>query len=234
MSATPHHLHALAAAWSLQAALAALETAAKDAIDGALDGSRHGDVSIPSQVFGRRHGLGGHGDPVADLALGAWAPARPDPYAAALGGILRELDPIAGLLPGAPGMDPVTRIRLAVPAMSALAAERTAAALTRLDQSARRTLGIGPDRHPLRGPVPPTCPACGARATLHVQTAGPEAAWTVVCDGTRPPGRPHQPCLCAGAGCGCGMEGATEGVAHIWPRTSVLGAVAGAAPGPTN
>lgn len=226
---TPHHLHAVAAAWSLQAALTALETAAKHSL--ALTGSSaFRDVSIPSQVFGRRHALGGHSDPVADLALGAWAPARPDPYAAALGGILRELDALAGHLPGAPGQDPATRIRHAIPALSDHAAQRTAEALAHLDQSARRVLGIGPARRPLPGNPPPECPACRARA-LEVQTAGPEDAWTVVCPGTREPGGgPHRPCLCTGPGCPCGMPGAVEGVAHIWPRAAVIGAVAGAAP----
>ncbi|MGW1059335.1 hypothetical protein [Micromonospora rubida] len=178
---TPHHpygLHALAAAWSLQAALAGLETAAKAAIAGAVDGSR-GDheYAIPSQVWGRRHGLGGHSDPVADLAIGAWAPGRPDPCAVALGGILRELDPKAALLDGAPGMDPVTRIRLAVPGMSAHAAERTAQYLAHLDRSARRTLGIGPARTPLIGQA---CPGCEQRR-LEVTTVGPETDRAVIC-----------------------------------------------------
>ncbi|WP_328339501.1 hypothetical protein [Micromonospora sp. NBC_00421] len=231
---TPHHLHATAAADSLADALARLEARAKAALAAARDGDRGSiEISIPSQVFGRRHGLGGHGDPVADLAIGAWAPRRPDPNAAALGDLLRALDPVAGTLPGAPGMDPVTRIRRAIPGMSPHAAQRTAEALTVLDQSARRVLGIGAARAPLSGSVPPRCPACHAR-TLTVQTAGPEDAWTVVCDGTRPPGGPHRPCLCTGTGCPCGMPGAVEGVAHIWPRAAVLGAAAGAVPSPTN
>ncbi|NBE80330.1 hypothetical protein [Micromonospora rubida] len=227
---TPHHLHALAAAYSLAAALGALESAAKASLADAVNGNRSGEISIPSQQFGRRHGLGGHGDPTADLAIGAWAPSRPDPHAEALGGILRALDPLAGLLPGAPGMDPLTRIRHAIPSMSPHAAERTAEALAVLDRSARRTLGpwAPPSRAPLRGPIPPTCPACRCRATLHIQTAGPEADWTVVCDGSQPPGQPHQPCLCTGPGCPCGMEGAVAGVVHIWPRYVVLGAVGGA------
>ncbi|MFI6160376.1 hypothetical protein ACIA59_10550 [Micromonospora haikouensis] len=174
---TPHHLHALAAAWSLQAALAQLEQRAKDAIANAVHGDRDGDVPLHSPAWGRRTALGGHGDPTANHALGAWAPRRPDPYAAALGDILRELDPIAGLLPGAPGMDPVTRIRLAVPQMSALAAERTAQALRRLDESARRTLRTGPARTPLAGHA---CPTCGQRR-LEVTTAGPEPDRAVVC-----------------------------------------------------
>ncbi|MEV6800536.1 hypothetical protein AB0M91_19645 [Micromonospora rifamycinica] len=193
-----HHLHATAAAWSLADALAALETRARAAIAGAVDGDRGLDeIGIPSQVFGRRHGLGVHTDPVADLAIGAWAPRRPDPHAAALGDILRTLDPLAGLLPGAPGMDPVTRIRRAIPAMSPHAAERTAEALGRLDQSARRTLGIKAARTPLSGPRPPACPDCRQRR-LEVTTAGPETDRAVVC-----------------AACN-----------SIWPRAVVLGAVA--------
>ncbi|MGX4657086.1 hypothetical protein ACWCHM_26055 [Micromonospora sp. SCSIO 07396] len=201
---TPHHLHATAAAWSLADALARLETAARAAIADAVDGDRGAyDIGIPSQQFGRRTSLGGYGDPTADLATGAWAPGRPDPAAAALGDLLRALDPVAGTLPGAPGMDPVTRIRRAIPAMSAHAAQRTADALAHLDQSARRVLRIGAARVALSGPHP--CPDCRQRR-LEVTTVGPETDRAVVC------------AACNG----------------IWPRASVLGAVAGAVPGTTN
>ena len=61
-------------------------------------------------------------------------------------------------------------------------------------------------------------PRCATRA-LTVNCAGPVDGWTVTCV-----------CLCVGAGCPCGMAGAVEGVAHIWPRSSVIGAVAGATP----
>lgn len=90
-------------------------------------------------------------------------------------------------------------------------------------QSSTRCL-FGPDRRPLPGVE---CPACRHRL-VYTQTAGPEEAWTVVCAAE---------CRCRGVSddpkhadrrCPCGMPGAVEGVAHIWPRAAVIGAVGGA------
>ncbi|MFG1776628.1 hypothetical protein ACGFIG_09385 [Micromonospora sp. NPDC049048] len=200
---TPHHLHAVAAAWSLQAALAALQAAAMEAVADALAGDTgRRDISIPSQQFGRRHALGGHGDPTADHALGAWAPTRPDPCAEALGSILRELDRLAGHLPGAPGQDPATRIRQAIPGMRPHVAARTSQALRHLDRAARRHLHMPPDLAPLPGNPP--CPACRLQM-LQVHTADPTR--TVVCTAD---------CHCTGDTCPCGMPVRLEGAAHIW------------------
>jgi hypothetical protein len=176
-TATPPQLHATAATWSLQAALAELEAAAKAAIDAAVDGNR-GDRDIPlgSQQFGRRHALGGHSDPTADLALGAWAPGGPNPDAALLGDLLRQLDHMAAHVPGAPGTDPLTRIRRAIPGMRPHVAARTTEALNHLDRIARKQLGIGPALAPLPGN--PACPNCRLQM-LQQHTADP--ARPIVC-----------------------------------------------------
>ncbi|OKI47289.1 hypothetical protein [Micromonospora sp. CB01531] len=220
----PHILHALAAADSLRRALTALEASAKAAADGAVDGSRIDDVAIPSQVFGRRTALGGHGDPTAALALGAWAPGGPNPDAQLLGDLMRQLDEMAAHVPGANGQDPLARIRLHIPHMRPHIAARTTQALTHLDGQARRRLQMPPDQQPLAG----ECPGCRARGVLYVATCGPEAERTVVCGAG---------CVCVGDGCRCGMPTREAGVAHIWDHTAfaAVGVVAGNAPtGTTN
>ena len=203
---TPHHLHALAAAWSLAAALTALEARAREAAQDAIAGDNTGDVSIPSQVFGRRHALGGHGDPTAATALAAWAPGAPEPRARLLGDLMRELDRLAAHLPGAPGQDPLARITAAVPSMRPHIAARTGQALAHLDGQARRQLQMPPDLTA----VDALCPACRMR-TLYAT-----GRW-VVCRATG--------CACTGDGCPCGMPVRAEGAGHIWPRDIVLSAV---------
>lgn len=201
---TPHHLHATANAWALHSTLAILETLAMDAVADAIAGNRgNHDIAIPSQVFGSRRSLGGHGDPTATLALGAWAPGGPNPDAQLLGDLLRQLDQAAAHLPGAPGMDPLTRIRQAIPAMRPHVAARTAQALQHLDSHARKRLGLPSDLTPLAGN--PACPACQLQM-LQAHTADP--ARTVVCTAD---------CTCTGDNCPCGMRVREAGVQHIWP-----------------
>lgn len=196
----PHTLHALAAAASLAAALTALEQRAREALRDAEVGNRSGDVSIPSQVFGRRTALGGHGDPTPAAALGAWAPGGPEPHAALLGDLMRELDGLAAHLPGAPGQDPLARITAAVPSMRPHIAARTGQALQHLDGQARRRLQMPPDLVPLPGNPP--CPAC------RLQMLQRTSAGSVVCTAD---------CHCTGIGCRCAMPVQEPGVQHIWP-----------------
>lgn len=193
----PHTHFALAAASSLAAALTALEARAREALRDAEAGNNRGDVSIPSQVFGRRTALGGHGDPTAAAALGAWAPGGPEPHAALLGELMRELDGLAAHWPGAPGQDPLARITAAVPSMRPHIAARTGQALAHLDGQARRRLQMPPDLTP----VDALCPACRMRALYR------SSGW-VVCRATG--------CACTGPGCPCGMDEPAAGVGHIW------------------
>ncbi|MET7867962.1 hypothetical protein [Micromonospora taraxaci] len=212
----PHRLHATAAALSLGAARGRLtRNAEAEAAQIAAEALEAPSV-LRSTVYGGRHASGGHSDPTATAYLVADRPFRVNQWQALADDITAHLANLAQHLPAA-GRDPLDRIRAAIPAMRPEIAHATTTALVHLDEIARRKLRTGPDRSPLRGVA---CPHCGERQ-LMVQTAGPIDAWTVVCATGR---------LCAGTGCGCGMPGAVEGVAHIWWRADVIGAVAGAAP----
>ncbi|MFD0816822.1 hypothetical protein ACFQ0D_00470, partial [Micromonospora zhanjiangensis] len=83
----------------------------------------------------------------------------------------------------------------------------------------RDALGLDADRQRLPGD--PECPACRTRR-LYAQTAASDPAlWTVVC---ALPG-----CRCSGTDCPCGMAVRVAGVAHIWPRSTVLAGTTAAA-----
>lgn len=220
---TPHHLHATAAAWSLQAALDRLARRADTERRAIIAELMEPPPLLRSPVWGRRQALGGHGDPTTGAVIDTERPPRRNRYAELAADITARLTLPAGHLPG--DGNPLDRILTAIPGMLPGTASATTKLLVRCDERVRQELRIGSDRRHL---VDIACPACGERA-LYVQTAGPEHAWTVVCTGSRRDGR-HNPCLCVGQGCPCRMEGAVEGVAHIWPRAAVLGAVAGAAP----
>lgn len=212
---TPFHLHALAAAWSLHTARQALaDLAAAEAAQIAAERLEAAEP-LRSPVWGSRHASGGHGDPVSTLLLAADRPARVNRWQEMADRATAKLGWLADQLREDTGLDPLARI------MAALghAQPGTAAAIHRhlADEDAwiRNATGAAPQREPLPGVE---CPHCGERQ-LYVQTAGPVDAWTVICATAR---------LCVGEGCPCGMPGAVEGVAHIWPRTVVLGAVGGA------
>ncbi|AYF30622.1 hypothetical protein CSH63_24895 [Micromonospora tulbaghiae] len=214
---TPHHLHALAAAWSLQAARQVLafhvDRERRHNANGLLDAA----PILRSPTYGTRHATGDHGDPTGTLLLDT-RPTRDTTWSdlnRRLDGKLRWL---ADQTPTAPaGPDPWWRLYDALPRLQPGTAATIGRHLTDEERWVRDAIRQPRPTAPLVG-VP--CPHCGERQ-LVVQTAGPAEAWTVVCTTGR---------LCIGPGCGCGMPGAVEGVAHIWPRHVVLGAVAGAAP----
>ncbi|MFE7868828.1 hypothetical protein ACFUYE_00550 [Micromonospora humida] len=227
---TPHHLHATAAAWSLADARQHLAQLADDEAAQIAAEAREEPALLRSPVYRSRHASGSHSDPVGGMLATATRPDRRNRWAemaeratGKLHWLAQQIDaPGAGL-----GLDPITLVLSALPMLQPGTTAVVAKHLRDEDRWVREAIGIAPDRAPLHGPIPPACPACRAR-NLHVQTAGPQSAWTVVCDGSREPdGGPHRPCLCTGTGCPCGMDGAVEGVAHIWPRDAVLGAVAG-------
>ncbi len=223
---TPHHLHATAAAWSLQAARGALALHAADlAAEIAAEALEVPSV-LRSTVYGSRHGSGGHSDPTVGMLAVDDRPERRNRWAEMadrVDGKLRWLagqiqKPRAVLLMMAGGMyDPLEVLLVSLPGLQPGTVAVVAKHLQDEDAWVREAIGIRPDEHLL--PDAP-CPHCGERQ-LYVQHAGPIDAWTVVCATRR---------LCTGTGCPCGMPGAVEGVAHIWPRDAVIGAVAGAAP----
>ncbi|RLK13307.1 hypothetical protein DER29_4324 [Micromonospora sp. M71_S20] len=228
---SPHHLHAVAAAWSLQAARHHLHHLADEEAQQIAAEQLEAPALLQSPAWGRRHALGGHGDPTPGMVVIATdpRPARRNRWAEMHGRLDRKLTWLANaVFASPPHADALDRLQSCIPDLQPGTAALVHRHLADEDQWVRDALGIDPARALLPGN--PECPACGARA-LEVQTAGPVDAWTVVCAGTRQPGGgPHNPCLCTGQGCPCGMPSAVEGVAHIWPRGVVLGGVAGAAP----
>ncbi|MBM0275344.1 hypothetical protein [Micromonospora tarensis] len=212
----PHHLHATAAAWSLQAARGRLaDYAADEAAHIAAEALEVPSV-LRSTVYGGRHASGGHSDPTVGMLAVADRPDRRNRWAEMAERCTGKLCWLVGQLPGTiDTADPIAVILSRIPQLQPGTARTVAQHLADEDAWVRQALGVRPDRAHLDGV---DCPHCGERQ-LVVQTAGPVDAWTVVCATGRP---------CTGQGCPCGMPGAVEGVAHIWWRADVIGAVGGA------
>lgn len=209
---TSHHLHATTAAWSLKTALEHLAQLADDEVAHIAAETLEAPALLRSPAWGRRHALGGHGDPTGGLAAVTTAPRAPrrNRWADMYTRSLRRLGWLADQLPTGPaGPNPWWRIYDTIPRLQA----GTAAVITRHlvdeDTCIRAAVGGGPQRELLRGVE---CPAC-RRRDVYVQTSGPQEAWTVVCTAD---------CRCLGLGCRCRASGAVEGVAHIWPRSAVV------------
>ena len=218
---TPHHLDALAAAHSLQAARTRLaHLAAAEARQNA-DAALHAADGLRSTTYGQRHATGGHSDPVSGLLTAERRPVRVTRWADMVDRLTGKLGWLADQIHAGPGPDPWRRLHDALPRMQAGTAAVVARHLHDEDTWVRNAVGLDPDRQPLPGT--PECPGCRQRR-LELCTAGPETAWVVVCAAR---------CLCGGQGCPCGMDGAVEGAPHIWLRAAVIGAVAGAAPNQT-
>ncbi|MEU4777486.1 hypothetical protein [Micromonospora sp. NPDC023633] len=215
---SPHHLHAVAAAWSLQAARTALAQLARAANRRAADDLLAAASILRAPVYGTRLSGGGHGDPTTGVLL-APPTAHETTWADLLQRSTGRLDWLADAIRCPTGLT-VGRIREHIPALPPGTVRLVARHLADEDAWVRAAIRQPRPVEPLTG-VP--CPHCGERQ-LVVQTAGPVDAWTVICTTGR---------LCTGAGCPCGMPGAVEGVAHIWRRADVLGAVAGAVPANT-
>jgi hypothetical protein len=223
---TPHHLQATAAAWSLTDARQHLATLADDEAAQIAAEASEEPALLRSTVYGSRHGSGSYSDPTVGMIATADRPPRRNRWAEMSARAERRITGIAAMLRITGVLDPLACIIAALPNTLPGTAAVIAQHLQDEDRWIREAIGIAALRVPI---LHAPCPACRCR-TLHVQAEGPRETWTVVCDGARPPGGgPHRPCLCTGTGCPCRMDGAVEGVAHIWPRAVVLGAVAGAA-----
>ncbi|NIL64322.1 hypothetical protein [Salinispora arenicola] len=211
---TPHHLHATAAAWSLKTALEHLAQLADDEATHIAAETLEAPALLRSPAWGRRHALGGHGDPTPGLAAVATAPRAPrrNRWADMHTRSLRKLGWLADQLPTAPaGPNPWWRIYDTIPRLQPGTAHVLARHLADEDTCVRAAVGCGPQRELLDAIACPN-PRCAQRR-IHIQTAGPPEVWTVVCAAE---------CRCVGLACGCGMPGAVAGVAHIWPRAAVL------------
>jgi len=209
---TPHHLHAAAAAWSLQAARGHLAVyAAEEAAQINAEAMEVPSV-LRSTVYGSRTGSGGHSDPTPGMVGIADRPERRNRWAEMGERAERRITGIASMLRIDGVRDPLACILAVLPNTQPGTAAVLAKHLADEDRWIREAIGVGRTYAPILGEP---CPHCGERQ-LVVQTAGPVDAWTVVCATGR---------LCVGVGCPCGMPGAVEGVAHIWPRAAVIGAV---------
>lgn len=208
----PLLLHLRAVSWSLNAARGALAVRAREEAEQiTAELANATDDGLRSTVFGQRGGSGGHGDPVAGVALnGLDREPRDNVYERRARLTLDTLNYLADHpdvnAPG-PG-DPLPRITAVIPRLRPAVAEVVWREMRDEDQRVRNLLRMAP--HLWADPRLPECPHCGQRA-LYVQTAAPSDLWTVVC---------RTECVCTGDGCACGMPVRVEGVPHIWDRTA--------------
>ncbi|WP_329013154.1 hypothetical protein OG271_03890 [Micromonospora rifamycinica] len=209
----PHNFHARAAGLAVREARTRLAELAAAAARVGVDHRLQAAAVLRSPSYGTRHAIGGHGDPVGGLIDGVSAFTQDTTWVDLYRRSTSRLDWLARMIRADQG-SAVGRILTAIPGLLPGTAAIVAQHLADEDAWVRAAVGLGPACSPLPG-VP--CPHCGERQ-LQVLTAGPVDAWTVICATGR---------LCTGTGCPCGMPGAVEGVAHIWPRAAVLGAVAG-------
>jgi hypothetical protein len=199
-----HHHHATATAATLEAALQQLDaqTVAEARAIAALADAAADPIRSPS--WGRRHALGGHGDPVGDAILTIGTATRRNRYADLSHDVNDQLRQVARHLPADGWLRPLDRIQAAIPAMSTRAAAHTTQLLDRLNDRVRRQLRLGGGLDHLRGVE---CPACQGRL-VYAYTASPD---TVIC---------RDDCRCAGPGCRCRLDGAVAGALHVWIRVT--------------
>jgi hypothetical protein len=173
----PSQLRARAALHTLEAALDALADRVIDE-DRAIrveQAARYEPLKSPT--FGRRHALGGHGDPTGD-AVGTIGNVRPNRYDELEREVDQQLRDVARHLPKDGYSAAPARILVhAVPSMSPAAADATRKLADRIDGRIRRLLRIDHDRQ-LVPRIP--CPTCSA-AGLIMRTSPPLADRVVEC-----------------------------------------------------
>ncbi|BAL85480.1 hypothetical protein AMIS_2600 [Actinoplanes missouriensis 431] len=152
-----HQLRASAALHTLEAALAALDDRVDDEYRAirAEQAARYEPLKSPT--FGRRHALGGHGDPTGDAA-GTVGTTRPNRYAELRTEVQEQLLNVSRHVPRTGYVaHPVRDLEAAIPAMSPRAADRARLWFDRIDGRIRRQLRIAHDRQ-LVPRIP--CPDC--------------------------------------------------------------------------
>lgn len=170
-----HQLHASAALHSLRAALAVLDHRADDEYRAIATERAAAADPLKSPTFGRRHALGGHGDPTGDAIL-TIGTTRTNRWAELEHTVHSQLAGVAQHLPAAAG-SPLDRIAAGLPAMSGTAAAATRRLLDRIDSRIRRLLHE-PDDRQLLSRV--RCPACDTVA-LVLRTSAPPADRIIQC-----------------------------------------------------
>lgn len=217
MTLHPHHLHALAACWSLRAAWprllaaqqAATAAAAADQDRGTLQAWRpgsgvhsgtSGDALLDAVI---RHADAGTRNLYSDrvrltqdtLTWAASAVLGPT-FSADTGGILDQL-------------------MSKLPTLTPTVAQNLTLWIDEQDRAIRHVLRDPDDRRLLPGI---DCPACGASGSLALRQSAPLVDQVVVCT--------QAPCVCAGPDCRCGMGITHTDVHHIWTRTQIKDALA--------
>ncbi|XTZ17063.1 hypothetical protein ACQSSU_06700 [Micromonospora echinospora] len=207
---SPHHHHATRVAWALHTALARLTELV------AIETRRRGDHYLAaadrlrSPVYGVRHTTGDHADPVSGILTAPQPSGHTSGWVELSRRATDRLEWIARQFRAEPGRAALDAIHHRIPHLLPGTAALLHRHLADEDAWIRTACRLEPAGMPLVG-VP--CPRCSVRG-LTVHTDGPQDAWTVTCT-----------CLCVGQGCTCQMDGAVEGVQHIWPRADVLDAV---------
>jgi hypothetical protein len=173
----PHQLRANAALHSLRAALDTLADRVIDEAQAIRAEQAARFEPLKSPTFGRRHVLGGHGDPTGD-AVGTLGTTRPNRYDELEREVDQQLRDVARHLPkdGYFG-SPVRLLLHAVPSMSPAAADATRVLADRIDGRIRRLLKLPHDRQ-LVPRVP--CPACDS-VGLSMRTSPPPDQRVVEC-----------------------------------------------------
>ena len=178
---TPPQLRALAALWSLRTALDLLADRVIEEDRAIREEYRAAAEPLASPTWGRRHALGGHGDPTGDAldAISAVA-VRTNRWADLQAEAWTQLGHVAEHLPGL--TDPLDRILATVPHMSDRMAAATRLLADRIDGRIRRLLVEVDDRQL----VPRArCPLCDA-AGLVLRTSAPldqQVVECTTCDG---------------------------------------------------
>jgi hypothetical protein len=173
---TPEHLRAGATLWSLRASLTMLRDRA--ALEARVIADERAAIADPlkSVIWGSRRALGGHGDPTSEALLALGDPPRANRYDTVAEEVDGQLAEVARHLPPA-GHDSLTRIEMAVPAMSKAAAQATWRLLDRLDGRIRRGMDEPYDRQF----IPRVrCPWCDA-VSLLMRLAPPRPLRVVEC-----------------------------------------------------
>lgn len=203
----PIHLHATAAIWSLHIARTTLSSHVHhEATHHGSEGPLAAAPLLRSPLWGTRHALGDHGDPVATVLLTNDEPQEAT-WANLAHRLARRLAWLADQTGADPGPDPLARIRTALPRLQPGTVAIVVRHLQDEDRWIRGALRLDPAGELLPGTE---CPVCGARP-LRLLPTGRHSGVVVCGDG----------CRCIGQGCRCRMPVQVKGVAHIWTSATV-------------
>lgn len=197
----PIHLHARAAIWSLHLARTTLASYVHREAATDDDGVLAAAPTLRSPLWGTRHVLGDHGDPVGTVVLVA-EPQEAATWADLDRRLTGRLTWLADQVGADPGPDPLARLQTALPRLQPGTVAVIVRHLQDEDRWVRAALRLDPPGELLAGTE---CPVCGARPLRLLPTGRHHGV--VVC-GAR--------CRCAGQGCRCRMPVVVEGAAHVW------------------